>query len=231
MIAQGTDGLSRGITTSGVMEGKAFSLFVPLHLNARERQGPSLVKWVHSWLGNDAKWLTPEAWFSIGHTTKCGIWFPPPVAAAVALEQLGQAIHKCSFNTHVVIIPRLMTSRWRKLLGKNCDLVKDGITHNLNLLLLASLSLCAGMSLGASEALPSWNELRGLCVICRTLLLDWVGLFCANYSAKRGPWNPCQQAWCGPCYKAPDIKMCPIARLVDEDNMEIDDPVENRRYL
>jgi hypothetical protein len=39
MIAQGTDGLSFGVTCAGVMEGHDHRFFMPLHLNALERQG------------------------------------------------------------------------------------------------------------------------------------------------------------------------------------------------
>ena len=123
MMAQGTDGLSRGITTVGVMEGQEFSFYVPLHLNAVERQGESLIKWVHSWTGHEFKWLEPNDWYREGHTLPSCLWCPAPAAADAALEQLGQAIHKRPKHAHVVIIPRLMTSRWRKLLGKICDLV------------------------------------------------------------------------------------------------------------
>jgi hypothetical protein len=47
----------------------------------------------------------------------------PPAAADAALEQFGQSIHKRPHQMHLVLIPRLMTFRWRKLLGKICDLV------------------------------------------------------------------------------------------------------------
>jgi hypothetical protein len=40
-----------------------------------------------------------------------------------ALEQLGQSIHKRPQHTHIVIVPRLMTYCWRKLLGKICDII------------------------------------------------------------------------------------------------------------
>jgi hypothetical protein len=51
MIAQGTDGLSRGSSLEGIMQGKAFMSFVPLHLSAEERQGHFLTEWVGCWFG------------------------------------------------------------------------------------------------------------------------------------------------------------------------------------
>jgi hypothetical protein len=123
MIAQGTDGLSRGITCAGVMEGQDHHFSVPLHLNALERQGESLKDWVANWFGEAGTWLDPKGWYTSGHTTPRCIWTPPPAATDAALEQLGQSIHKRPHLLHVVIVPRLMTYRWRKLLGKICDIV------------------------------------------------------------------------------------------------------------
>lgn len=48
MMVQGTDELSRGVSTSGIMQGMDFCSFVPLHLSALERQGDSLKNWVKS---------------------------------------------------------------------------------------------------------------------------------------------------------------------------------------
>jgi len=126
MIAQGTDALSRGLTTEGVMSGTAFASFVPLHLSALEREPiPLLRTWIHSWFGSadECLWLTPDDWFTRGHTHGQCIWTPPPAAADAALDQLGQAVHKRLTPTHLVVVPRLMTSHWRKILGKICDLV------------------------------------------------------------------------------------------------------------
>jgi hypothetical protein len=124
MIAQGTDALSRGITTAGVMAGMEFSSFVPLHQSVQERQDPSLLlTWVTSWAG-DAFWLTPEDWFVPKSVSTPCVWTPPPAAADAALDQLGKWIHMRPSDTiHIFIAPRLMTSRWRKILGKMCDLV------------------------------------------------------------------------------------------------------------
>jgi hypothetical protein len=124
MISQGTDGLSRGLTNDGVMAGLSMLNFVPLHLNAIERQGSSLVEWINSWFsGADTPAiLTPHEWFTTGHKHSTCVWVPPPAAAEVALEQLVYSIHKRPLHIHLVIIPRLFTARWRKLLGKICCL-------------------------------------------------------------------------------------------------------------
>jgi hypothetical protein len=66
MIAQGTDGVSRGLLTEGVTSGLDMLSFIPLHLSAIERS-PSLKDWVSSWLGEGTEFLTPEQWFSRGH--------------------------------------------------------------------------------------------------------------------------------------------------------------------
>jgi len=94
MIAQGTDGLSRGISYQGIMTGTPF-------LDV----------------------LTPNDWFTRGHTHSTCIWIPPPAAGDVALEQMALSIHKRPKHTHLILIPRLFTSRWRKYLGKVCNLI------------------------------------------------------------------------------------------------------------
>jgi hypothetical protein len=125
MMAEGTDSLSRGVTTSGIMQGLDFCSFVPLHLSTLERHGDSLRIWVESWfqLLSMMNWLEPKDWFHKGHLSDNCIWTPPPAAAEAALEQLGKSIHKRPQHTHLVLCPRLMTAHWRKVLGKICDLV------------------------------------------------------------------------------------------------------------
>ena len=46
------------------------------------------------------------------------MWVPPPAAVDVVVDQLGEARHKRPNWMHITIIPRLMTSRWRKGLLK-----------------------------------------------------------------------------------------------------------------
>lgn len=125
MISQGTDGLLRGSTTSGVMSGLPMLTFIPLHLSALERQGPDLRDWILSWFYgvDDPSFLTPNDWFIKGHKHSMCIWSPPPAAADACLEQLAFSVHKRPYHTHLVLIPRLMTARWRKLLEKICCLI------------------------------------------------------------------------------------------------------------
>jgi hypothetical protein len=124
MIAQGMDGLSRGNLHEGVFKGGSFLEHSPSHLNAVERQGQGLVNWVESWLSSlgPIKWLSPKDWFLSGHTRPLCVWFLAPGAAKTALEQLGKATHKRGENTHLVIIPRLLTTMWRITLNKICYL-------------------------------------------------------------------------------------------------------------
>jgi hypothetical protein len=125
MIAQGTDGVSRGLLNEGVTTGLDMLSFIPLHLNSIERN-PLLTPWIRSWLGKDAEILTPEQWFSRGHSNDGGdydshgfwrlkirpgkfVWVPPPAAADVAIEELRKALIKRRDTTHVFLCPRLLT--------------------------------------------------------------------------------------------------------------------------
>jgi hypothetical protein len=99
--------------------------FVPLNKSAVERSA-TLLPWIWSWCGDvrgkhKVTWLSPEDWPSTHPVGGIYVWSPPPAAAEVALEWLGQSIHKRPYNTHIVILPRLMTSWWRKKLLKTSD--------------------------------------------------------------------------------------------------------------
>lgn len=85
MIAQGTDGLSRGSLLERVMRGAPMLDFVPLAKSEFVRS-PSCLAWVRSWWGRDMEKplvpLTPEQWFVEGHSIRGGardadvIWIP-----------------------------------------------------------------------------------------------------------------------------------------------------------
>jgi hypothetical protein len=63
MIAQGTDGCSRGVLLEGVMAGEDMLSFVELGKSAVERS-PALLPWIQSWcLDSSIQPLTPEEWY------------------------------------------------------------------------------------------------------------------------------------------------------------------------
>jgi len=124
MISQGTNGLSRGSLTDGVMQGCNILSFIPLHLDPRTRD-KRLTAWVISWFGafGDYQWLEPEGRFKEGQGMGRFVWTPPPAAADVAVELLGKAKHKRPASEHIMIVPCLMTSHWQKQLSKIYDVV------------------------------------------------------------------------------------------------------------
>jgi hypothetical protein len=64
MIAQGTDGTSRGSLLEGVMAGENMLTFVDLAKSACDRQGPSLLSWIREWtLSTGLQPLSPAEWF------------------------------------------------------------------------------------------------------------------------------------------------------------------------
>ena len=144
MIAQGTDGLSRGDLLEGVLKGKSMLSFEPLHLSVLDRES-SFKQWVHAWAqhlghGESVEFLEPKDWVERGHdingyTTnidgvtipsyKSGIfvWTPPPAAALWALEELRQARFKRQSSTHIYIVPHLLKQEWNRQLFKTADLI------------------------------------------------------------------------------------------------------------
>jgi hypothetical protein len=124
MITQGTDGLSRGSLSEGVLSGSSMLAFLPFHRSALDRS-PLLRCWIESWASSDGthlSFLSPLEWFTLGHTARRSIWTPPPAAADAALFELSKAVRKRPHLSHIIIIPRLMTACWRRLFGKLCDL-------------------------------------------------------------------------------------------------------------
>ena len=126
MIEQGTDGLSRGDMNAGVMIGNGMLNYVPLAKSALER-GAGLREWILSWAhgskGKKPIFLEVEEWFGEHREGECYVWSPAPAAGRNAVFQASSSIHKRCGSVHVVIIPRLMTSMWRKQLGKATDTI------------------------------------------------------------------------------------------------------------
>ena len=124
MIAHGTDGLSRGDTSSGVMGGKEFLSLLPLNESALDRQ-PSVKRDVLSWTAHPGNWkvATTEDWFGSVFDDPNGswIWSSPPCLARVAIDQLCEVKHMFPASKHIFVCPALMTGYWRKSLGKISD--------------------------------------------------------------------------------------------------------------
>jgi hypothetical protein len=143
MIAQGTDGLSRGCLVEGVMQGENMLAFVPLHETALQRSG-NILDWLRECHGGkgdkELTVLEKEDWFWRGHDIVGGtrnvdgrwvpvygtgqyVWAPPPCVAGQCLEELRKARHKRQHSTHVFVCPRIMTVEWQKHLYKSADLI------------------------------------------------------------------------------------------------------------
>jgi hypothetical protein len=71
MMAQGTDGVSRGHLKEEVSTGEDMMGFIPLNLTAFQCS-ETLKDWIQSWLGNQAKFLSPVDWFERGHNIAGG---------------------------------------------------------------------------------------------------------------------------------------------------------------
>lgn len=142
MIAQGTDGLSRGMMCEGVMAGKDMLDYVDLARSAFDRR-PEIADFIRKWVGiKSLKPLAAEEWYTLGHGVVGGYrdrhdiwipshapngqvywWDPPPVVADVALEEALKARHKRTDATHIFTIPRLFAPAWLRLFHKMSDFV------------------------------------------------------------------------------------------------------------
>ena len=97
------------------------SHFIPLHLNALQRS-PELRNWITEVFAEvEHQILSPEDWYRPHTRANLFVWVPPPAAADAAVERLRISRHMRPNTFHVVIVPRLMTGRWRKQLGKASD--------------------------------------------------------------------------------------------------------------
>jgi hypothetical protein len=120
MIQQGTDYLSRGGGADLATQGLTMRGEVPLSQGALERN-VLLEPWIRSWVGEEGLvTLTPEGWFSDAHSRGSFLWAPPPSAAAAAVDQFYDAVHKRPCCSHVFVCPLIMTYLWRKQFLKAC---------------------------------------------------------------------------------------------------------------
>ena len=141
MIAQGTDGVSRGFLGEGIMSGSPMETFIPIHLSAIDRS-PTVVTWVESWVTTSPLMvLSPRDWFDVGHDVggwertwdqfsrphihegRVYLWSPPPFAADIAISELRKARIKRQGSSHIFIVPRLCSPLWMKQVYKAADIV------------------------------------------------------------------------------------------------------------
>ena len=125
MIHQGSDGLSRGDFSSGVMGGQDFLKFIPLNKTAFDRE-PKLKAWLVKEKNLGRKpWKLAELdhWFFevFQDPLGCWIWFPAPAIAKIAVEQMCEVKLLFPKSSHVFVCPALMTGHWRKQLRKLSD--------------------------------------------------------------------------------------------------------------
>jgi hypothetical protein len=121
MIAEGSDGLSRADHGEGVMLGKDIRTFIPLHLDPVVRE-PKVGEWISAVTrGLGFQVLEPNGWFDDAHNEGNFVWTVPPAAAEVVVEQLGFIRLKRPNSMHLLVVPRLMTGRWRKHLTRGTD--------------------------------------------------------------------------------------------------------------
>ena len=62
MIPQGSDGLSRGNVSEGVIRGTPMDSFIPLNETALDRS-KTLKDWLQTWATDDLEFLKPRDWF------------------------------------------------------------------------------------------------------------------------------------------------------------------------
>ena len=135
MITQGTDGLSRGSLKPSSLSSMSIKEYAPLHLTAIQRV-PSLKQWIKSWVGPNPLFLELRHWFIEGHDLRYEganrhlkiesgtyIWTPQPAIADVAIEQLRCAVLKRQQSLHVLVVPKLFFSLWRRQLHKCSDII------------------------------------------------------------------------------------------------------------
>jgi hypothetical protein len=132
--------------------------------------------------------------------------FLPPAVVDAAMEELFKSRHKRADLFRVVVIPRLMAPRWRRLFNKVCDF---------------TCVVSPGPSFwptnpGSSSKPHCWWRWVGKCGGCLRQVKEMEGIFCGNFSASRNGLPPCSSAWHGACYTYRGATRFPMPAIVDE---------------
>jgi hypothetical protein len=136
MIQQGTDGLSRGDSSAGVLAGQDLLCFSDSNRKVTlTKKGEGVNVSGSAWAINSFWMVWTRAWIPGKKTDDAGLvmpeetgerwmlWVPPQAAAEVAVEELGYSRHKQNFINHVFMVPHLMTFAWCKHLHKAYDII------------------------------------------------------------------------------------------------------------
>ncbi|KAI2489750.1 hypothetical protein MHU86_24838 [Fragilaria crotonensis] len=201
MIAQGTDGVSRGYLGQGVMAGESMVAHIPIHISAVDRS-TNLVPWIRSWCGDDAVLLDEKGGLKQGTVSKDGkregtgsrpklakgrdIHLVSPIAAEVALAELRKARIKRQTDCHIIVCPDCVQHN-----GQSNFTERQTSCLNCLLVPLAGLVI---------KGTPKCSQWVGSCGKCSRNLKWAHGIFCANFGHSVVTSRPCQSTWCGSCY-------------------------------
>ena len=103
--------------------GESMTMHVPLHLSPMERFPEGTAYFIRdAWYQQDHRILQPTQWFETMENEANLVWQVAPAAADVVAEELGKKRHKRSHQAHMVLVPRMMTVRWRRKMRRAADL-------------------------------------------------------------------------------------------------------------
>ena len=116
--------------------GKEMISFCPWGKSAIESEA-NLKAWMQAWLPSDTIFLQPEDWYLRGQdilegadggrlcwpniATGTYVWYPPPAAADVCLEELHKARIKRKDSFHIIVVAKLFSPMWLRQLNKVAD--------------------------------------------------------------------------------------------------------------
>jgi hypothetical protein len=164
MKDQGTDGLSRGDLTRGVMVGDRFLKYIPLNKLVLDRAPDFKKEFKKGLPGKGWKWLDYEDWFegAFEDDHGCYVWTPPLALADVAIEQMCEVKHVHPHTSHVVFLcPALMMARWRKQLLKASDCYITSRITGLGCQAARTGGMCTNWSSSQLQAMESQKSLLG----------------------------------------------------------------------
>lgn len=234
MIAQGTDGLSRGLLMEGVMRGDRMLNFIDISKTAVDRH-PPILEYIRLWAGPQiTSALKPEEWFVEGHGITGGqkdahtiwipqhapngrtyLWAPPPVLGDIALEECLKATHKRSDACHIFVLPRLYTPLWSRLFFKLCDFHFRIPAGSPRWPSGMHEPLWIGIALPFIRHRPwTWE---GTCKKCLLPVKAMGGIFCANFCDSRNGFPACRSVWHEECYECLGIGKFPMMKQTDAD--------------